>query len=155
MEKKVSRDELIQQFSAALTLKGDAAKGRAIYAERCVSCHRAEGQGFQLGPDLVTVKTAGREKLLTSLLDPNKEIAPQYLAFAIETKDGESYTGLIAADNAAGVTLRQAFGKEDVIPRTKIKSMRSPGQSLMPEDLQAGLTPQQVADLLEFIENVK
>ncbi|MBI3879025.1 MAG: c-type cytochrome [Verrucomicrobia bacterium] len=155
MEKKISRDELIQQFSAALTLKGDAAKGRTIYAERCISCHRAEGQGFQLGPDFVTVKTAGREKLLTSLLDPNREVAPQYLAFNIETKDGESYAGLIVADNAAGVTLRQAFGKEDVIPRAKIKTMRSPGQSLMPEDLQAGLTSQQLADLLEFIENVK
>ncbi|MBI5772995.1 MAG: c-type cytochrome [Verrucomicrobia bacterium] len=155
VEKKVSRDELIQQFAAALTLKGDVAKGRAIYAERCISCHRAEGQGFQLGPDLVTVKTAGREKLLTSFLDPNREVAPQYLAFNIETKDGESYSGLIVADNAAGVTLRQAFGKEDVIPRTKIKTMRSPGQSLMPEGLEAGLTSQQMADLLEFIESAK
>jgi putative membrane-bound dehydrogenase-like protein len=155
VEKKVARDEIIKQFSAAMTLKGDAAKGRVIYTERCLSCHRAEGQGFQLGPDFVTVKTAGREKLLTSLIDPNKEIAPQYLAFNVETKDGENYTGLIARDDATGVTVRQAFGKEDVIPRAKVKSMRSPGQSLMPEDLQAGLTPQQVADLLEFIEGVK
>jgi putative heme-binding domain-containing protein len=154
-EQKVSRDELVKQFSAALTLKGDAAKGRAIYTERCVSCHRAEGQGFQLGPDLVTVKTTGREKLLLSIIDPNKEVAPQFLAFNLETKDGESYSGLIVSDTAAGVTLRQAFGREDTLARAQIKSMRSPGQSLMPEGLEAGLTPQQMADLLTFIEELK
>lgn len=154
-EQKISRDELVKQFAAALTLKGDAAQGRAIYTERCVSCHRAEGQGFQLGPDLVTVKTTGREKLLLSIIDPNKEVAPQYLAFNVETKDGESYSGLIVSDTAAGVTLRQAFGKEDALARASIKTMRSPGQSLMPEDLQAGLTPQQMADLLTFIEEAK
>jgi putative membrane-bound dehydrogenase-like protein len=155
LEQKISREELVRQFSAALTLKGDAAKGRAIYAERCVSCHRAEGQGFQLGPDLVTLKTTGREKLLLSIIDPNKEVAPQFLAFNVETKDGESYSGLVTRDDASGVTLRQAFGKEDLLPRAKIKSMRSPGQSLMPEDLQLGLTPQQMADLLTFIEEAK
>ncbi len=154
-EKKVSRDEIIAQFSTALGLKGDAAKGRAIYIERCISCHRTEGQGFQLGPDLVTVKTAGREKLLTNILDPNKEVAPQYLAYVIETKDGESYSGLIANDDASGVALRQAFGKEDLIPRANIKTMRSPGLSLMPEGLEAGLTLPQMADLLEFIESLK
>ena len=87
--------------------------------------------------------------------DPNKEVAPQYLAFHIETKDGESFSGVIASDSASGVTLRQAFGREDNLARAQIKSMRRPGQSLMPEDLQAGLTPQQMADLLEFIEGLK
>jgi putative heme-binding domain-containing protein len=155
VEKKVSREEILRQFNAALTLKGDAAKGRAIYAERCLSCHVAGKEGHALGPDLVTVKTAGRERLLTSIIDPNKEIAPQYLAFNIETRDGESFTGVVTRDDAGGVTLRQAFGREDNLARAQIKSMRSPGQSLMPEDLQLGLTPQQMADLLTFIEELK
>jgi putative heme-binding domain-containing protein len=155
VEKPVSRDEVLRQFAAALTLRGDATRGRAIYAERCQSCHVAEGQGFQLGPDLVTVKTAGRERLLLSIIDPNKEVAPQYLAFNLETRDGESFSGLIVSDTAAGVTLRQAFGREEVIARARIKSMRSPGQSLMPEGLETGLSVQQMADLLAFIEELK
>jgi putative membrane-bound dehydrogenase-like protein len=150
-----SRDKVIAQFQPALTLKGDTARGRAIYAERCVSCHRAEGQGHQLGPDLVTVKASGREKLLTNILDPNREVAPQYLTYVIETKDGESLTGIIASDTPTAVTLRQPFGKEEVITRSNIKAMSSPGQSLMPEGLEAGLTAQQLADLLEFIETLK
>jgi putative heme-binding domain-containing protein len=151
----VSRDEVIGKYQSALTIKGDTARGRKIYSERCVSCHRAEGSGFQLGPDFVTVKTTGREKLLVNILDPNREVAPQYLTYLIETKDGESLTGIIVNDAPSSVTLRQPFGKEETIPRAKIRAMSSPGTSLMPEGLEAGLTPAQFADLLDFIESLK
>jgi putative heme-binding domain-containing protein len=151
----VSRDEVIAKYQSALTTKGDAARGRKIYSERCVSCHRAEGNGFQLGPDFVTVKSTGREKLLTNILDPNREVAPQYLTYLIETKDGESLTGIIVNDAPSSVTLRQPFGKEETIPRAKIRAMSSPGTSLMPEGLEAGLTLAQFADLLDFIESLK
>jgi putative heme-binding domain-containing protein len=154
-EEKVPRAQVVAKFAAALTLKGDAAKGKALYAERCVSCHRAGGQGHPLGPDLVTVKTNGREKLLTNILDPNREVAPQYLAYNIETRDGESYSGIIVSDTPAAVTLRQAYGKEEVVPRPNIKKMTSSGLSLMPENLDANLTPLQMADLLDFIEAAK
>src|SRR5262249_15638639 len=78
----------------ALTLTGTAAEGRKIFEQRCVSCHRLAGIGFAVGPDLVSAKSNGKEKLLTSILDPSREVAPQYMAFNIETKDGESYIGV-------------------------------------------------------------
>jgi putative membrane-bound dehydrogenase-like protein len=145
------RDDVVKAFQPAMTLRGDAAKGRQIYTERCLSCHRAEGQGNALGPDLVTVKTTGKEKLLVNILDPNREVPPQFLAYAIDTKDGESYTGLVVNETPNSVTLRMAFGQEKAVPRSNIKKMESGGQSLMPEGLEAGLTPQDVANLLEFI----
>ncbi|MEP6663496.1 MAG: c-type cytochrome, partial [Verrucomicrobiota bacterium] len=146
-----SRDEVFQQFQPALELKGVADHGRKIYLERCASCHRLEGNGFALGPDLVTVKNTGKEKMLLNILDPNREVAPNYKAFEIEKIDDESLMGLITGENAASITLRQAFGKETVILRSQIKSMKSQGQSLMPEGLETGLQPQDLADLLEFI----
>ncbi len=137
------RQQAITAYEPSLTLKGDAAGGRTIYLERCASCHRLGGDGFALGPDLVTVRNAGKEKLLTNILDPNREVAPQLVAYLIETKDDESLLGIIASETAASVTVRQAFGKETVIPRPRIREMRSQGQSLMPEELETGLTPQQ------------
>lgn len=145
------RDEVVKQFQSAVQLKGDATKGKQIYLERCVSCHRAEGEGHALGPDLVTVKTTGREKLLVNILDPNREVPPQFLGYAIETKDGESLMGLVVNESPASVTLRMAFGQETTVPRSKIAKMGSNGQSLMPEGLEAGLTSQDLANLLEFI----
>ncbi len=145
------RDEVVKNFQSAIQLKGDARKGKLIYTERCVSCHRAEGEGHALGPDIVTVKTTGREKLLVNILDPNREVPPQFLSYAIDTKDGESYTGLVVNESPNSVTLRMAFGQETTVTRANIAKMNSSGQSLMPEGLEAGLTPQDLANLLEFI----
>jgi putative heme-binding domain-containing protein len=149
------RQEVVDAFNSALTLKGDAAHGRAIYLERCVSCHRLEGQGFALGPDLVTVQNSGKEKMLLNILDPNREVAPQFQAYEVEMKDGESVIGLIASESATSVIVKQAYGKEDTILRSGIKKMHSQQQSLMPEGLEAGLKPQDMADLLEYVSTAK
>ena len=149
------RQEVVNAYLPALSLKGDAAKGKEIFTVRCVSCHRAGGQGFDLGPNLVTVKTAGKEKMLVNILDPNRELLPQYLAYEVETKDDESLLGVIVNETAASVTVRQAFGKESVVPRATISKLKSQGQSLMPEGLEAELTVQGLADLLEYISTVE
>jgi putative heme-binding domain-containing protein len=145
------RQQVIDAYQPALQLAGDAAKGKEVYLKLCVSCHRLGGNGFALGPDLVTVKNTGKEKMLVNILDPNREVAPNYLAFEVETKDGESSVGIIASETTSSLNLRQAFGKENVIMRSDMKSRRSLGQSLMPEGLEQGLTPQDFANLLEYI----
>jgi putative heme-binding domain-containing protein len=61
----------------------------------------------------------------------------------------------VVNQSAAVVTLQQAFGKEDVIPRANIAKMHSQGLSIMPEGLEQNLTPQAMADLLEYISMVE
>jgi putative heme-binding domain-containing protein len=89
---------------------------------------------------------------MVNILDPNREVRPDYLSYVVETDDGESLVGLVANETSISVTVRQAYGKEDVIPRSRIRRMRSQAQSLMPEGLEAGLSAQGLADLLQFIE---
>jgi putative heme-binding domain-containing protein len=146
-----TRQQMINEYLPALDLKGDAVGGKKIYEERCISCHRAGGEGFSLGPDLITVKTTGKEKILVNVIDPNAEVRPEFVGYVVETKDDESLLGLVVNETGSSVTLRQAYGKEDVILRSNITLMKSQGQSIMPEGLEAGLTPQQMADLLEYI----
>jgi putative heme-binding domain-containing protein len=149
------RDALIKKFAPAIGLKGDATKGRQTYLAKCASCHRLAGEGNTLGPDLETVKNAGREKLLTSVLDPNGEVAPNFTAYVVDTVEGDSQSGVIASETPAAVTLRMAYGMEVAIPRADIKAMRSAGLSMMPEGLEEGMTPQDLADLLEYVEKGK
>ena len=145
------RQPVIKGFAPALNLTGAAAAGKKIYAERCISCHRSSGEGFALGPDFVTVKTTGKEKLLTSIIDPNAEVRPEFVAYVVETKDDQSLLGLVVNETATSVTLRQAYGRQDVVSRANITKLQSQGQSVMPEGLAAGLTPQAMAALLEYI----
>jgi putative heme-binding domain-containing protein len=150
-----SREEVAAKFQPAVGLRGDATRGQAQYLGRCTVCHRAVGQGLQVGPDLITVKTKGREALLTAIIDPHKEVAPQYIAYEVNTKDGQAYTGIITRDDANGLALKIMGGAEIAIPRANVKGSSSSGKSLMPEGLEAGMSVQDMADLLTFIEELK
>jgi putative membrane-bound dehydrogenase-like protein len=148
-----SRAAVVETFRPALSLAGDATRGHGVYQKLCISCHKLGNEGFALGPDLTTVRNAGRDKLLLNILDPSREVQPSFLSYQIDTTDGESILGVVVTDTPAGITLRQAYGKETTIARNKIKKMSSDGRSMMPDGLEAGLKPQDLADLLTFIEN--
>jgi putative heme-binding domain-containing protein len=150
-QSNAGRQEVVNAYYPALKLPGDANRGKAIYLERCASCHRSAGQGQVLGPDFATVKSSGKEMLLVNILDPNRQVAPSYLDYAVETKDGRMLNGILAAESAVAITLRGPNGVETVLPRPEVSRLESLGRSLMPDGLEAGLKPGQLADLLEYI----
>jgi putative membrane-bound dehydrogenase-like protein len=150
-----SRDAVVETFRPATSMAGDAARGKLLFQKLCVSCHRADGEGHALGPDFVTVRNSGREKLLLSILDPNREVQPNFIGYLIDTKDGNSVLGVLASDTPSAITIREAYGKETVIPRAAIRRMTSQGKSIMPEGLETGLKAQDLADLMTFIEQSK
>lgn len=143
-----SRNEAVEAMLGALNLKGDVARGRAVHEAQCASCHRLGGAGHALGPDLESVRSQPKEKLLVAIVDPNREVAPNFLATTIETTDDESFTGLAGAETGAGIVLRQASGVEQQLPRSRIRQVKPEGRSVMPEGFETTLTPQAMADLL-------
>lgn len=145
------RQEVINRFLPSLALVGDASRGRTLYDQRCANCHRAGGLGRAVGPDFESVRSMGKEKLLTQVLDPNREVAPNYLAYTVETISGESVTGLLVSDSPEGVRLKTSDGLETNIARGQLRRFEPSTNSLMPEGLEQGMTSQDVADLLEFI----
>lgn len=150
-----SRASVIAKFQPSIAAKGDAARGQIVYTQRCMACHRAANLGVQVGPDLITVKTKGRDGILTAILDPNKEIAAQYIAYTVETKDGQTLVGIITHDDANSLAVKMQGGAEINVARPNVKGSSSSGQSLMPEGIEAGMTVQEMTDLLSFIEELK
>ncbi len=148
------REEVAATYAPAVGLKGDARAGQNHYIGRCMACHRAQGLGMEVGPDLVTVKTKGREALLSAILDPHKEVASQFIAYTFQSRDGQTLSGLIAEDEADSVTLKMMGGAVATLSRANIQGSSSAGLSLMPEGLEAGMSVQDMADLLSFIEEL-
>jgi putative heme-binding domain-containing protein len=146
-----AREDVYATLLPALRLSGSAARGKAIFESRCSVCHTYAGIGHDFGPNLAAVRTGGREKLLASIVDPNREVLPQYFIVTIETRDGESVGGMIRNETATTVTLRQPGGSERTVSRADIASMKTSSQSFMPEGLEAGLSAQDIADLIEFL----
>jgi putative membrane-bound dehydrogenase-like protein len=145
------RRQAIEALRPALSLAGERSRGRAVFQKSCATCHRAEGQGESVGPDLATITGRMPEDLLIHIVDPNREVPPSSLDYRVATTDGREYSGIIAAETANDVTLRRAAGVTDVIPRDRIESIASTGISLMPEGLEKGLSTQDFADLLAYL----
>ena len=145
------RSEIIDSFRPALELKGNARRGGAVFMERCASCHKLGELGHSVGPDLATIKNAGREELLTHIIDPNREVDPNYVNYTVELKDGESALGIVISESADSVTLKQPFGVQAVIRRADMLSMKSDGRSAMPEGLELELSHERMADLIEYL----
>jgi putative heme-binding domain-containing protein len=147
-----SREEVTKTYAPSVSMKGDSKAGQNHYISRCMACHQSNGMGIEVGPNFTTVKTKGRDALLTAILEPHKEVASQFIAYTVNTKDGQTVQGVITADDASSMTLKMMGGAVVTLQRANIQGSSSSGQSLMPEGLEGGLSVQDMADLLSFIE---
>jgi putative membrane-bound dehydrogenase-like protein len=141
----------VRRFQPALSLRGAADRGRESFVARCAACHQRGGTTQSIGPDLADVRIYGKEQVLRTILEPNADARRGYLTYALETAEGENVIGLLRADNAATVSLQQPSGRNVVLPRDNIQYLQAQPWSLMPEGLEEGLTPQGMADLLEYV----
>lgn len=148
----VKRSDVLAAYQPALERKGDPAKGKQAFMKACIACHKThEGEGIALGPPVASFAAGGAETLLGNILDPNREVAPQYQAYTFEFREGPPATGMILSENASEVTLRMPGGIDRSFPRSEIVGMTGLGQSLMPEGLEAGITVEEMADLLAYL----
>lgn len=149
-------------IASLMSRPGDPARGKQILAEsqkndlQCLKCHTIQGVGGQVGPDLSAIgKKASRENLFESILFPSKAIADQYLSWIIETQNGLQLTGLIVEETPDYVTLRDANAKDTKIAKKDIASREKSAISLMPADLLAYMTEDDLVDMVAYLLTLK
>ena len=139
----------------ALPGTADVEAGRRLFfhpkVALCASCHRQSGRGNVVGPDLTLIAQQGdRAAILRSILEPHREVAPQFYPSLVKLRNGTEFTGILLRSSSSEV-FRDLTGKErsfpeaDVISRTEIK------MSLMPPGLVMSLTDAELRDLLAFL----
>jgi len=149
------RHKVISSYHDAASRRGDGARGKEVFRRVCSGCHRIGEMGSEVGPDLVNL--GGRltkGNLLTQILDPNASIAAGYEEYVIETADGRTITGILAEDSPTSLTLRRKEGHQDTVLRSNIARMRTSTVSAMPEGHEREISPQQMSDLLEYLQNL-
>ena len=148
----------IAGWKEKLSAPGDAAAGRRLFfspvGPRCSVCHKFGGRGGNVGPDLTQIsRSASREKIITSILQPSQEIAPDYQAWTLVDRDGKTYTGLRlpkAGDNGQE-DYADAAGKVFTLSSSAIEDRRVSSTSIMPDNLQSMLSTDDLRDLLTFL----
>jgi putative heme-binding domain-containing protein len=145
--------------STILALTGNAKKGEELFFNKdlkCATCHKVADKGTALGPDLTAIgKTRSRAELLESLLQPSVRIEAQFAAYNVKTLDARTFTGLLVKRDEKQVVLKDAENKEISLATADVESVTPSRLSLMPDGLLAGLTPQEAADLLDFLVSRK
>jgi putative heme-binding domain-containing protein len=126
-------------------------RGRKVFEANCAKCHKFEGKGHQVGPEL---DGAGRdiEYLLVNILDPNRVVGQPYYLRYVELKNGRTETGLLAAEDDTSITIKV---ENDVLKKIEKKDIAGKVQilekSVMPEGLDKGMTVQDFRDLVRYV----
>jgi len=136
------------------TVVGNAGRGRNIFVEDCSRCHRVDGVGGSLGPDLSSI--TGRRSLaslVNSLREPSSAIGRRFKPVSLTTATNERVQGTIKSEDAFSVQLMdsdqvlRAFNKIELIQFTRDID------SLMPVFSEAALTETDVNDILSYLQS--
>jgi putative heme-binding domain-containing protein len=142
---------------------GDLKRGEAVFKAsikgeaQCLRCHMVRGVGGNIGPDLSMIgKKASKENLFESILLPSKAIADQYLQWKVTTLDEKSVSGLLVAENEKEITLRDANGKDHTFATRDLDGPKQKSLvSIMPDNLVAALTEEELVDMVEYLLTLK
>jgi putative membrane-bound dehydrogenase-like protein len=151
-DQRSDRQHIINQQRDFLNgTPGDPHKGIAIFKKVCGQCHKMYGEGAEVGPDITRNGRSNWNQLLQNVFDPSAVIGPGYQARQLATEDGRILTGLPIEESDERVVLKIQGGKIETIPRDKIEAYKVSEVSMMPEDLEKQLKPQELADLFAYL----
>jgi putative heme-binding domain-containing protein len=136
---------------------GDATRGKALFAGKanCASCHRVNGAGSRIGPDLSDIGALRRTvEIERSLLEPNEEVLAQNRTFRVVTKQGDTITGRLL--NLDSFTVQMLDSKERLLslPRSELRESGFVKDSPMPS-YRDKLSSQELADIVAYLGTLK
>ena len=130
--------------------KGDAARGKQVFTATCSVCHRFNGEGKNVGPDLSGIGARDRAEILLEILDPNRSVEANYRSWTVATKDGETYSGRLDAETQTTIELLDIASQKHVFQRNDITSLKVSDLSLMPSGFES-LPAEDLKGLLEYL----
>src|SRR4029077_1152222 len=146
------REKIVAQMKELYAkTPGDPKAGVPVFKKLCAQCHKIYGEGVDVGPDITSNGRADFDQLLSNIFDPSLVIGAGYQAVIVNTKQGQVVTGLLVEDNPQRVVLKVQGGERKTIARKDVDEQFTSKLSMMPEDLEKQLRPQEIVDLLSYL----
>ena len=136
---------------------GNAARGKGIFEGKgqCLDCHRADGKGSYLGPDLTDIGVMRRTaQLERSILEPDAEILPQNRWFRVVTKDGTEVVGKLLNLDTFTVQMMDSHEQLRSFQKTNLKEFGFVNKSPMPS-YKDKLSSEELSDLVAYLVTLK
>ena len=135
---------------------GDIRRGQAVFNSEkaaCSSCHEIGYLGGDVGPDLTRIgRVRTREDLLEAVVYPSLSFVRSYEPYRVECSDGEFYSGIVRSDDGSEIILTTGPQQTLTLPKPSVVAMEISETSLMPSGIADILTPQELGDLITFLE---
>jgi putative heme-binding domain-containing protein len=153
----IGNQQIDAVLAAVTPLEGNADAGRELFrAQACIHCHTYANGQRPKGPHLVDIgKRSTKQELLMSILNPGKTIAQGFDTWSFLLDDGRVFTGFVALESAETVTIRQTDGLPQEFPRDVIDERIKQEVSMMPNGIVNNLTPEQLADLVAYLQSLR
>ncbi len=142
-----------------LLASGNPDSGKAVFFGKkaaCGSCHAVGSEGGRVGPHLTTIGASRSPRdLLEAIVYPSASFVNGYRTTIVVTEDGKVHQGILSAESVEAITLRTQDLQEIRIRRDMIEEQRDGSTSIMPKGLDTQLTPQELRDLLAYLQSRK
>ena len=140
----------------AIKAKGNAKRGAKLFtSQACIVCHTTRDGQTPKGPHLADIgKRYKTRELIQSILNPNAILAQGFDTYSFTLKDNSVHLGFVTLESADTISIRNAAGVAAELPAKQIKKREKIPASSMPPGLVAGLTPEQLADLLAYLDTI-
>ena len=152
-----NRQQVIDRYAVALSQSDlasvDMVRGKQLFSQHCAACHRVDGVGSAVGPDISDSRTQLPMQLLVSILDPNRAIDNNYFRITVRMTDGAIHDGIVVEESSQHLTLRNQNNPAMVLSKPEIDTIKSSGVSLMPEGIEAQIDETLMVDLIGYIKN--
>ncbi|RPF90144.1 MAG: hypothetical protein CBB78_005985 [Roseibacillus sp. TMED18] len=138
--------------------KADPEHGKELFFGRgtCFACHKVQGRGVVLGPDLVGIhKRQDLKYVIKSILEPDAYIVEGFQQTRLKLKDGRELFGMIQEETAQMAEIFLPNGKRIVVNPDEIVKRVDAKHSGMPSSFAYTLSPQDVADISTWIMLLK
>jgi len=145
------RQRLVEAKMPLTQVTGDFDAGKAMFTKHCSTCHKYQGEGAIVGPDLTGMSVHPKSEWLVHILDPSRSVESNYRLYTLLTVDAVLLSGILAGESRTSVELIDAQAKRHTILREDIDQLVASRKSAMPEGLEEVLGDQGIVDLLEFL----
>jgi putative heme-binding domain-containing protein len=155
IDSRVDRDRqtVVDRYAQSLSTHFDPQRGKALFLQSCAPCHRVDGVGEAIGPDISDTRTQSTMQLLIAILDPHRTVDQNYFQTVVRLDDGGVIHGIVVEESARHLVLKNQQSPRLVIEKEAVETMISTGRSLMPDGLEVQIDASGMNDLIGYLKN--
>ncbi|MBT71377.1 MAG: hypothetical protein CMQ15_04955 [Gammaproteobacteria bacterium] len=135
---------------------GNPTRGSELFQSSCLLCHRVDGSGGSLGPDLSAITARRAQAALTdSIRNPSVNIARRYKPVSLLTDDNERVRGAIKSEDAFSIQVMDSNQVLRGFSKSALRELSRDEPSLMPSFSESQLSETDINDILSYLQSVR